>query len=44
VGPDKLDTVGNLPFQRLPRARFDILMAEQRLAFGPALNAFEQRP
>ncbi|STD23606.1 Uncharacterised protein [Enterobacter asburiae] len=43
MGADKLDAVGNLPLQRFPGARFDILMAEQRLALRPALNAFEQR-
>ena len=42
MGADKLDAVGDLPLQRFPGARFHILMAEQRLALGPALNTFEQ--
>jgi hypothetical protein len=44
VGTDKLDAVGDLPLQRLPRAGFNVLMAEQRLTLRPALNPFKQRP
>lgn len=28
VGTDKLDAVGDLPLQRLPRAGFNVLMAQ----------------
>ncbi len=38
-----LNTLSDLPLQRLPGALFHIFMAEQCLALGPAFNAFKQR-
>ncbi|MNH12905.1 hypothetical protein D3C79_724590 [compost metagenome] len=42
VGTDELDSVGDLPFQRLDGAPFHILVGQQRLALGPALYPLEQ--
>lgn len=42
MGTDKLDAVGNLPFQCLDGALFHILMGQQRLALGPTLDPLEQ--
>ncbi len=42
VSTDKLDAVGDLPLQRLDGALFHILMGQQRLALGPALDPLEQ--
>ena len=43
VAAHVLHAVGDLPFQGLPGALLDVLVAEQSLALGPALDAFEQR-
>ncbi|MNG82808.1 hypothetical protein D3C79_415190 [compost metagenome] len=42
MGTHVLHAVGDLPFQRLPGALFDVLMGQQCLALRPALNAFKQ--
>lgn len=43
VAAHVLHAVGDLPFQGLPGALLDVLVAEQGLALGPALDAFKQR-
>lgn len=43
MGAHILHAVGNLPLEGLPGALLDVFMGQQRFAFGPALDAFEQR-
>jgi hypothetical protein len=44
MGADKLNAVGDLPLQRLPRPGFHIFMAEQRFTLRPALNPSNSVP
>ncbi len=42
MGTDELDTVGDLPLQRLDGAPFHILVGQHCLALGPAFDPLEQ--
>ena len=44
VGPDEAGPLGDLPQDRLPGARHDVVTGQRRLALGPGLDPLDERP